>query len=127
MTTRPPTKLVKEYTFTEREVREWCERSDNSNSLYLDGSDRIVPLPMIIDVASGRAETLVDVREPELGVFASSIKTFPRGEALRLEEAVEITAEFDFDDERYSYVYFEARATERDTVCAEGYVSVLVE
>lgn len=128
-------RVLKEYTFTELDVRKWCEQADDSNELHLGEqaakdspfSERIVPGMMLLDKVSGRITQYGDAFEPDSTVILAGVVAARFREPVLFDETVVVSAEKVEEDNQFTYLDFEVHVVERDVLCAHGTVSVVID
>jgi len=124
--------IERDVTFTEDDVKSWCDRNDDLNPLHLDEraasngpfSERVVPGLMILDSISGMLSEMGEEGETVIlaGVSATRFR-----EPVLLGEAVSFTVQRVEDDLNFETADFEARVPERNVLAASGTVTLAVE
>jgi acyl dehydratase len=122
----------KEVRFDELSVLGWCEEHGDPNELHIDEEvasettfgKRIVPGMMLLDELSGMLTELGDDDETVIlaGITAARFR-----DPVLLGETVSFSIEVSDEDKRFTYVDFEARVEGRDSLVANGVLSVVIE
>lgn len=129
-------KLVEEsvertVTFDEDDVREWCERHDDSNPLHLDeeaAADgpfgrRVVPGIMLLDKLSGM---LTEMGGEDDDVILAGVTASRFRDPVLLGEEVTLSVEVAEDKNTMTIVDFDARVEERGSLVAHGTLSIVI-
>lgn len=115
--------VSREVSFGESEVSDWCDDSGDLNHLH----QRVVPGMMLLDQVSGLVTELGEEIDPDASIIPSGIVGVRFRDPLLLDEKVEISANVEHSDKRFTYIDFEARAIERDSLVTHGTISVVVD
>lgn len=122
-------RVARDFSFSESEVRSWCEQAGENNPLYIDAQaaqshplfeERVVPGMMLLDRVSGVITQWSETRDglPVLSQMAN----VDFKEPVPFDHEVEISVEEEKCDREKCLLYFEV--SDSDEVFAHGLVTV---
>jgi acyl dehydratase len=117
--------------FTEQAVEDWCNENRDPNPIHTDSEmvqdssfgERVVPGMMLLDHLSGMLTALGDDGEEVIlaGITAARFR-----DPVLLGETVTFSIENVEKEENFTSVDFEARVEERDSLVANGVLSIVI-
>jgi acyl dehydratase len=118
-------------TFSERDVDEWCTENSDPNPIHTDPEmaeqssfgQRIVPGMMLLDKLSGM---LTNLGEDDEEIILSGVTAARFRDPVLLGETVHFTLSEVEDGQNFTTVDFEARVHDRDSLVANGALSIVV-
>lgn len=125
------TRVAREVEFTEPDVVDWCYKSNDHNQLHLSKSEaadgpfgeRIVPGMMVLDQVSGLLSQYGETVDGS--VILANIVACRFRDPIPLDEEVLISVEESDEDQRFTYLDFEARCN--GALAVHGTVSIALD
>lgn len=123
---------TRERTFTAEDVEEWCEEHNDSNPIHVDSEaaeessfgERVVPGMMLLDQLSGLLSSLGG---PDEEIILAGVTAARFRDPVLLGETVEFSV-FEIEEgQNFTTMDFECRVHERDSLVANGALSIVVK